>query len=345
MVILRSTRSFDALTMRISLILALTASFAFCFPATSAEEKIAAVPAAAPPFASWTVKSGSPKVVLLLIHGFGLHKNAFDSFARRMQKEQIASYAVDVRGFGDWRAEEPCEQGSKVDSSLESKQVDEAKEAKALKEYIANANQLKFDQSLVDIGSALLWIRKMHPKVPVVILGESMGGAFALQATVLYPRFVDGLVASVPSQEFFGKSKAFAKVLLQSFSPNEQFDLAPQLVDKATADKKLQDAWKRDRLARLAISPKEMLKFQLFIKKTEDMAPQIKDKPVLMLHGTRDRLAKPSGTVELFQSLATRDKDLVMVGSAEHLIFELDQLDDHTFNIVLSWLKQHYATN
>ncbi|MBY0550039.1 MAG: lysophospholipase [Candidatus Obscuribacterales bacterium] len=290
-----------------------------------AQEKLAdaAVHPSTPPFTSWTVKSGTPKVVLLLVHGFGLHKGAFDSFAKRMQKEQIASYAVDVRGFGDWH---------------ESQGTSEKKSKKAFQ-----SNRLHFEQSLVDIGSALIWIRKMHPKVPVVILGESMGGAFALQATVMYPQLLNGLVASVPSHEFFGKSKAFAKVLMQSLAPNEQFDLAPQLVERATVDRKLQDTWKKDTRAHLAISPKDMLKFQLFIRKTEELAPQIADKPVLMLHGTRDRLAKQSGTIELFNSLRTADKDLVMVGSAEHLIFELGQFDDHTFNIVLSWLKQHYC--
>lgn len=313
-------------TMKLSRFLALATAISTSTACVAADEKLAdaAIHPSTPPFTSWTVKSGSPKVVLLLVHGFGLHKGAFDSFAKRMQKEQIASYAVDVRGFGDWR---------------ESPEKEAEKESKKAYE----SNRLHFDQSLVDIGSALIWIRKMHPKVPVVILGESMGGAFALQAAVMYPQLLNGLVASVPSQEFFGKSKAFAKVLMQSLAPNEQFDLAPQLVERATADRKLQDTWKKDARAHTAISPKDMLKFQLFIRKTEELAPQITDKPVLMLHGTRDRLAKQSGTIELFNSLGTADKDLVMVGSAEHLIFELGQFDDHTFNIVLSWLKQHYC--
>lgn len=302
----------------------MAAAISTAIPCCAAEDKLAdaAIPSAAPPFTSWTVKNGTPKVVLLLVHGFGLHKGAFDSFAKRMQKEQIASYAVDVRGFGDWRNLEK--------STKESKEL-------------SDANRLSFDQSLIDIGSALIWIHKMHPKVPVVILGESMGGAFAMQAAAMYPQLLDGLVASVPSHEFFGKSKAFAKVLMQSLAPNDQFDLSPQLVERATADRKLQDAWKKDSHAQLAISPKDLVKFQLFVRKTEEFAPQIKDKPVLMLHGTRDRLAKQSGTIELFNSLGTSDKDLVMVGSAEHLIFELGQFDDHTFNLVLSWLKDHYC--
>jgi alpha-beta hydrolase superfamily lysophospholipase len=278
-------------------------------PCTAMAQTIATIS----PFSSWTVTSGSPKIVLLLVHGFGLHKGAFDEFAQRMQKEQIASYAVDVRGFGEWR-----------DTSTESK-------------------QLKFDQSLIDIGSTLLWIRKMHPRVPVVVLGESMGGAFALQATALYPQYIDGLIAAVPSQEFFGRSKAFAKALMQSFAPNEQYDLSPQLLEQATTDKTLQAKWKKDKQARLVISPKELLKFQLFVRKTEELAPEIKDKPVLLLHGTKDRLAKASGTIDLFNHLTTKDKNLVMVGSAEHLIIEFGQFDDNTFNLVLDWLKQHYV--
>lgn len=289
------------------ILLALVLSFLMC-PVMAGESNDAG-----PPFTCWRVASGQPRLVLLLVHGFGLHKGAFDGFAKRMQQEQITSYAVDIRGFGDWR-----------DSSEESR-------------------QLKFDQSLIDLGSALLWIRKMHRGVPVVVLGESMGGAFAMQTAALYPQYVDGLIASVPSQDFFGKSKALAKALMQSFAPNEKYDLSPQLVNRATTNKQLQEDWRHDKRAGLSISPKELVKFELFIRKTQELAPQIKDKPVLMLHGTRDRLAKQSGTIELFNQINTKDKNLVMLGSAEHLILELGQFDDNTFNLVLDWLKQHYV--
>src|SRR5271168_5009652 len=42
---------------------------------------------------SW--KARRPKAILIAIHGFGLHKRAYEQFAQQMQQRGISTYALD----------------------------------------------------------------------------------------------------------------------------------------------------------------------------------------------------------------------------------------------------------
>src|ERR1700733_10182392 len=101
------------------------------------------------PLKSWTDQSVEPWAVLLCIHGLGLHKEDFEPLGKKMAALGIATYAIDVRGFGSWM------------KTAEHRKVD-------------------FEQTMKDVESSLRAIRMAHPDLPLVILGESMGGAIAL---------------------------------------------------------------------------------------------------------------------------------------------------------------------
>jgi thiol-disulfide isomerase/thioredoxin len=59
------------------------------------------------------------------------------------------------------------------------------------------------------------------------------------------------------------------------------------------------------------------------------------------VQGYSDRLVKPEGTMELFRASGSKDKDMVMIGSKEHLIFEEGQFDQHVIDVVTSWIDKH----
>src|SRR4030095_3833236 len=124
------------------------------------------VPTAVPksaPCVSWLPLDGvKHRVAMLCLHGFSLHKGCYAAFGKEMAKDGIATYAMDMRGFGE------------------------------LKDT-TNRTQLDFDGCLADIKAVLEQIHKNHPGLPVIILGESMGGAVALRAAALYPQLISGL--------------------------------------------------------------------------------------------------------------------------------------------------------
>src|SRR5208282_1674818 len=56
----------------------------------------------AAPCISWTNPIIKPRAVLLCIHGLGLYSGSYQNFGVRMARQGIATYAIDVRGFGSW---------------------------------------------------------------------------------------------------------------------------------------------------------------------------------------------------------------------------------------------------
>lgn len=261
-------------------------------------------------FASWPAKSAKPLAAIVSIHGFGLHKESFTGFAKQMAARGISTYAIDVRGFGSWK-----------DAPGEDK-------------------KLNFYQTMLDLRSSIYWVKTMNPDAPIFLLGESMGGAIALQAAALFPECVSGVIASVPGSEYYGGKKTAVEVALRMVRPNSKFNVGEKLIEKATSDKKLRENWLKDPRAKLEMTPKQMAQFAAFMNQSDDLAKQIETAPVLILQGGKDKLSKEDGTLRLYNALKTPNKKYVLIDDAEHLIFEKGQYDKRTSDIVEAWILE-----
>jgi acylglycerol lipase len=265
----------------------------------------------APPCRTWVRPGEDPTACLLCIHGLGLQSNSYEFFGTEQSKRGLAVYAIDVRGFGSW-----------MNSKGKSK--------------------VNFDECLLDIKQSLESIRAANPGKPIYLLGESMGGAIALRAASLYPDLVDGLISSVPAGERFNQGKTSVKVFLNLLTGVNLSDLGKDIVNQATMNQKLKAQWQGDPLARLSLTPQELIQFQDFMNSNHEAAKKVADMPVLFVQGNGDLLVKPEGTWELFNTVASKDKSFFAV-PGEHLIFEEAQTQeagprDQNFRVINSWL-------
>lgn len=269
----------------------------------------------AAPLLSWLPPADVKlRVAMLCIHGFSLHKGCYTAFGKEMAKDGIATYAMDLRGFGE------------------------------LKDSTAHTG-LDFDGSLVDVKAVLEKIHKNHPGVPVIILGESMGGAIALRATAFYPELISGLISSVPARDRFGMSederkvagKAGLQIIFGGFS-KQMDNVAMAAVQKISDKDELRSEWKTDPLMRTSFSPKEFLQLDRFMAHNLEAAAMVKDKPVLFIQGSNDKLIRPAGTWKLFERLSTPNRQLVLSNNSEHLIFEEGQFKPDDLKFVLTWI-------
>jgi alpha-beta hydrolase superfamily lysophospholipase len=265
------------------------------------------------PCLSWVDYDKKPKAVILCVHGLGLHNGTYADFGKRMSQLGYAVYAIDMHGFGSFME--------------------------------ANGRQrVDFDSDLQDIRATLKVLHRAHPGLPVFILGESMGGAIALRACAIYPDLCDGLISSVPAGDRFKQGKTELKVAFHYLEGrNKPFNVGKGVIEQATQKPELRDAWGNDPLARMSVSPKELMQFQHFMNQNHEMAKLITTKPVLMVQGCQDKLVRPEGTVELFNELSTPDRKLELISNAEHLIFEENQFNDQAIETVTNWLDQHIA--
>lgn len=259
--------------------------------------------------------SAAPKAVAVTIHGFGLHKRSYDAFAREMTDRNITTYALDVRGFGDWQVNCP---------------------------YRA----LNFERALNDIGNTINSIKKHYPGVPVYLVGESMGGALVLAYASEHEGQIEGVIASVPA---YTRSSAFpttisvaTRYLLGAGGP---INMNRALVGKASSSSLVRNNWRHDKNARLRFSLSELIRFNRFMKRANHMATTISSTPVLLLQGERDRLIKPVGTTSLFAHMPTQDKELALFDTEEHLILEERQVNKKVVAKIDSWITLHQNSN
>lgn len=261
------------------------------------------------PCLRWFDESTEPRAVLFCIHGLGLHKGTYEDLGKTMAKQGIVTYAIDMRGFGAWI---PKGKNDKID----------------------------FDGSLVDIKRSLTEIRRLHPGLPIIVLGESMGGGIGIHATALYPDLIDGLISSVPAGDRFNSVDNSLKIGVHAIFGgfNKPIDIGPMVVDAATKKNDLREKWLHDPLCRTLISPNELISFQHFMNDNFECAGAIKTTPVLFIFGCKDKLVRPAGTVKLFDSLSTPNKDQVLAVTSEHLIFEEGQFKPNDIKFVTDWI-------
>ncbi len=261
------------------------------------------------PAMSWEPPEGvKPWACLICIHGMGLHKSAYDAFGKAMCSKGVIVFALDVRGFGSW-----C----KLDRP-----------------------KVNFDLCDSDISHVGAMLKKTNPDIPIFLLGESMGGAIALQSA-LTCKAAEGVISSVPAADRYNGTKTKMKVAWKVIvgSKNE-YDITKDVIEKVSRDEKLVEDWKQDREARFRLGTDELIKFDSFMKSTKLKVQQL-EKPVLIIQGGADPLVKPSSTIELYDAVKTKDKTLIILGYKEHLIFENEQFFPLMLEGITNWLRGH----
>lgn len=130
------------------------------------ENALAMADGARLPLRSW-LPEGAPRAVIVATHGMNDYSNAFDQPGKALAAAGVAVYAYDQRGFGTgphpgwWSSTE------------------------------AMAD---------DLRTAARLLAGRHPGVPLYLLGESMGGAVAIEATAHRPPpEVRGVILSAPA--------------------------------------------------------------------------------------------------------------------------------------------------
>ncbi|MBZ0185425.1 MAG: alpha/beta fold hydrolase [Candidatus Obscuribacterales bacterium] len=248
------------------------------------------------------------KTFIICIHGFGLSGDAYADFARRMSARGHVVVGMDMCGFGDFSFKKGVDT---IDTAVWLQQV----------------------EGLVDE------VGRDNSYLPLVLLGESMGGAIALQSAVLCQKKINGLICSVPGGERYGavgeKMKVASNLVKSRWKP---FDIGSKLVRHLFPDNENRDLADLDN-ARSMVSAAELLHFQKFMHHTVKAARKLDRVPSIFLQGLSDRLVKPKGTAEIYSAVKCRDKDFIVIGKQEHLVFEEGECPDWIIDCLDGWLK------
>ena len=249
----------------------------------------------------------APHAVVILSHGFGEHARRYDHVAQRFGRGGLVTYALDHRGHGR-------SGGKRV-------------LVKNISEYTGD-----FD-TLVGIAT------KEHPGLKRIVLGHSMGGGIVFAYGVERPDAYDLMVLSGPAVAAQASVSPFLVLAAKALGavapglPVQQLDASAVSRDAAVVD-----AYNSDPLVYHGKVPAGVARALVVVGETMPQRAVALTAPLLVVHGSEDRLIDVDGSCRLVEAVGSSDVELKVYPGLYHEVFnepERNQvLDD-----VVSWIS------
>ncbi|XP_034962352.1 monoglyceride lipase isoform X1 [Zootoca vivipara] len=186
-------------------------------------------------------------------------------------------------------------------------------------------------------------MKKDHPGLPVFLLGHSMGGAISILTACERPNDFSGMVLISPlvvaNPDVATPIKVFAAKILNLVLPNLSLgSIDPNVVSR---NKKEVDSYTTDPLVYHG-GMKVSFVIQLLnaIAKIERSLPKL-TLPLLVLHGSPDKLCDIKGSYLLMDTAPSQDKTLKVYDEAYHALHkELPDVTASVLKEIQSWISQ-----
>jgi acylglycerol lipase len=255
----------------------------------------------------WTPDT-PPRAVVVLSHGLGEYARRYDHVAQRFGEAGLVTYALDHRGHG--------RSGGK-------------------RMLVRDITEFTTDfDTLVGIA------KREHPALKCIVLGHSMGGGIVFAYGVERPDNYDLMVLSGPAvaaQDLANPVMAFAAKGLGVLVPG----LPVQELDDSliSRDPAVVEAYRTDPLVYHGRVPAGIGRALLQVGETMPRRAPALTAPLLVVHGSDDRLIPVDGSRRLVECVGSTDVELKVYPGLYHEVFnepERDQvLDD-----VVSWITK-----
>jgi alpha-beta hydrolase superfamily lysophospholipase len=255
----------------------------------------------------WTPDT-PPRAVVVLSHGLGEYARRYDHVAQRFGADGLVTYALDHRGHGRSGGKRML--------------------VRDISEFTADFDTL--------VGIA----RREHPALKRVVLGHSMGGGIVFAYGVERPDNYDLMVLSAPAvaaQELLNPLMAFAAkglgVVLPGL-PVQELD-----VDAISRDPAVVAAYKSDPLVYHGRVPAGIGRALLQVGETMPRRAPALHAPLLVVHGSDDRLIPVDGSRRLVECVGSTDVELKVYPGLYHEVFNEPERD-HVLDDVVSWITE-----
>lgn len=253
--------------------------------------------------------SDEPKAVLLVVHGLAEHSGRYINIVNHFVPKGYAVYGFDQRGHG---------------------------KSQGQRGYVE-----RFSHFVSDLKTFSGIVRSKHRDAKIFIVGHSVGGTIATTYAVHYQDEFDGLVLSGATLKV-GASVSSGLIIVARVLSLLMPKMGVDAIDASaiSQDKAVVDAYVNDSLvyrgkirARLGA---ELIKT---IQKLPCQMSEI-NLPILIMHGTADRLSDLEGSQMLYERLSSKDKTLKLYEGFYHEIFN-EPGREQVFADMEAWLVVH----
>jgi alpha-beta hydrolase superfamily lysophospholipase len=259
-------------------------------------------------YQAWLPAQARPRAVIVNLHGLGDHSGLYPNLASHFPARAVALYAFDMRGNG---------------------------RSPGQRAYLGSWQEYRGD-----LAAFVGRIREWEPGLPLFLLGNSLGGLVVLDYVLHHPGQVEGVIAAAPVLGDVGVPPilmALGRVMsrvLPRFSLNVGMDLTglarePSVIEAVLAD----PLFHRRGTARLSTE------VTAAINRVQHLAGTL-SVPLLILHGSADRMVPPDGSRTFFAKVRFPDREFREYPDAYHGLFA-----DLGFGAVLGdlegWIDRH----
>ncbi len=254
----------------------------------------------------WTPDT-TPRGVVILAHGLGEHARRYDHVVARLGREGLITYALDHRGHG--------RSGGK-------------------RAVVRNISEYTSDfDTLVGIAA------KEHPGATRIVLGHSMGGAIVFAYGVEHPDDYDLMVLSGPAvaaQTAVSPLLARVAKIMGAIAPG----LPLQALDSSAVsrDPAVVNAYNTDPLVYHGKIPGGVARALLLVGETMPRRAPSLTAPLLVVHGSDDRLIAADGSRQLVAAVGSSDVELKIYPGLYHEVFNEPE-QEQVLDDVVSWIN------
>jgi acylglycerol lipase len=257
-------------------------------------------------FQSWGVKK--PKGVVVIAHGLGEHSGRYSNIIEKLRGKGISFYALDHRGHG--------RSGGK------------------------RGHVMSFMEYVYDLKLLIDFVKMDNKKLPLILLGHSMGGVISIKYALAYPEDVSGLILSSAGLVTVLEVPRWKESLGRFFSRNipgltMPSGLPPEFISRDAA---VVEAYKNDPLVHDKVSTRWFTEFTNASKECLSRASEL-DMPLLLFHGIDDKLVDYRGTERVYEAAASKDKTLYLFEGLYHeAMNELPEDRNRVLDVVGKWI-------
>ena len=241
---------------------------------------------------SW-VPDGPPRGVVAIVHGVKSHSGYYLWAAEQFVAQGLAVYALDLHGRGKSDGE---------------------------RFYVE-----RIEDYLDDVNALVTLAKSRQRSLPLFLLGHSAGGVISSVYTLEHQAELAGLICE--SFAFQVYAPDFALAVVKGLS-----HVAPHLhvlnlkTEDFSRDPKAVQAMKDDPLIEGEVQPTQTVAELVRADERLDREFPLITLPVLILHGTADKVTRPGGSQRFYDTAGSRDKTLKLYdGHAHDLLNDVDK--------------------
>lgn len=259
-------------------------------------------------YQSW-LPSDEIKAVVLVVHGLAEHSGRYLNMVNRLVPKGYVVYGFDQRGHGH---------------------------SQGLRGYVE-----QFSYYVNDLGAFLDIVRNRHRDAKIFIVGHSLGGTIATAFAVHHQSEIDGLILSGAVFHLGDNVSSGLTMLARVISLLSPTTGISAIDASATSrDKSVVNAYSNDPLVyRGKIRARLGTELMKTIKLLPHQMANI-NLPILIMHGTDDRLSDPSGSEMLYSKVGSRDKTLKLYSGLYHELFNEPE-GEQVLADMEAWLAVH----